>query len=60
MNLALYDEILILTAITQMMVSYNGLTSALCNVQRMLSRVYIYSNYVGKGLFEQAKREDKA
>jgi len=57
MNLALYDEILILTAITQMMVSYNGLTSALCNVQRMLSRVCVYSNYVSKSLFEQTTRK---
>ena len=59
MNLALYDEILIITAITQMMVSYNGLTSALCNVQGMLSRAFVYSNYVSKGLFEQTKREGK-
>jgi len=57
MSNALYDEILILTAITQIMVSYNGLTSALCNVQGKLSRAYIYSNYVGKSLFEQAKRK---
>lgn len=59
MNYALYDEILILTAITQVMVSYNGLTSALCNVQRMLSRVYIYSNRVSKGLPGQTNRESK-
>jgi len=59
MNYALYDEILILTAITQMMVSYNGLTSALSNIQRMLSRVYIYSNYVSKNLSSQTKRESE-
>ena len=57
MNYALYDEIIILTAITQIMVSYNGLTSALCNVQRKLSRLVVYSNYVGKSLFEQSKRK---
>jgi len=59
MNYTLYDEILILTAITQIMVSYNGLTSALGNIQRMLSRVYIYSNCVSKSLSSQAKRESK-
>lgn len=55
MSYTLYDEILIITAITQIMVSYNGLTSALCNIQRKLSRIYFYSDCLSKSLFKQPK-----
>ncbi len=45
-----YDELIIIMFLSQMWASYEGIFSALRNVQILLSRIYVYSNHHCKSL----------
>lgn len=55
-----YDELIIVVGLLQMGVSYNGFTTALSNLQKLLPRIVFYSHGVNKSLPIQEKRETKS
>lgn len=54
-----YDELIILIGLLQMVISYNGFTTALRNIQGLLYRRNADSNSVSSGLPPQKKRKVK-
>ena len=54
-----YDELIIIVGLLQMMVSYDGIISALYNLQKLLFRINVYINSISKSFSTSKKRENQ-